>query len=240
MNFPVEGRERNWDREREGNKDHNKTLTQNFVSLNLAVRPSAGFTYALYPFVPWFFCLNHYQQEAFWIILISVVLFAKTRCLCYRWYLLAKEHLSQRSVPSALQVPSGQIMHGLPVTSESALGEPWRHLWAFCMFYRRFWAQAPFPVYVFWMVFIPLSLFESWRPKDIQLQPQVTEKQPQNPGSWLRYRLSISCWTSTAQGRKKQHCHLSGKIWGLWIRRDESIWRMNEKNVDLQNYTCAA
>lgn len=52
MNFPVEGRERNWDKEREGNKDHNKTLTQNFVSLNLAVRPSAGFTYALYPFVP--------------------------------------------------------------------------------------------------------------------------------------------------------------------------------------------
>ena len=34
----------------------------------------------------------------------------------------AKEHLSQRSVPSALQVPSGQIMHGLPVTSESAFG----------------------------------------------------------------------------------------------------------------------
>ena len=52
MNFPVEGRERNWDKEKEGNKDHNKTLTQNFVSLNLAVRPSAGFTYALYPFVP--------------------------------------------------------------------------------------------------------------------------------------------------------------------------------------------
>ena len=152
--------------------------------------------------------------------------------------------ISTFSAPGALRANHARASRHLGVRLGGL--EPWGHLWAFWMFYRRFKEGDNFSYKFFgWFLFLPLSLnhedpWKSFRPKDIQLQPQGTEKQPQNPGSWLRYRLSISCWTSTAQGRKKQHCHLSGKIWGLWIRRDESIWRINQKNGDLQNYTCAA
>lgn len=124
------------------------------------------------------------HSESFWS---QSCFSAKTRCLCCRWCLLAKEHLSQRSVPSALQVPSGQIMHGLPVTSESALGEPWRHLWAFWMFYRRFWARDLFSCRFFgWFLFLFLSLnhedpWKSFRPNAFSYSLKARKNNPKTP-----------------------------------------------------------
>lgn len=217
--FRLKVERRNWDKERERNKDHNKTLTQNFVSLNLAVRPSAGFTYALYPFVPWFFCLNHYQQKTFWIILISVVLFPKSRGV----FTINNEEFCQGasftkistfSAPGALRANHAWASRHLGVRFWGNLEGIYGHFGCFTVDFGK---RDNFSCKLFgWFLFLFLSLnhedpWKSFRPKDIQPQPQGTEKQPQNPGSWLRYRLSISCWTSTAQGRKKQHCHLVRK-----------------------------
>lgn len=185
------------------------------------------------------------HSESFWS---QSCFSAKTRCLCYRWCLLAKEHLSQRSVPSALQVPSGQIMHGLPVTSESAnRGEPWRHLWAFCMFYRRFWARGTFSrvrfLGGFYSSFSPwiMKTFESHSDlKTFSYSLKARKNNPKTPDLGFATGFPYPAGQAPPKGERSSTATWSGKIWGLWIRRDESIWRINEKNGDLQNYTCAS
>ena len=132
-------------------------------------------------------------------VLISVVLLHGP--------LKAKEHLSQRSLPSELQVPSGQIMHGLPVTS------------AACVYFTIDFGNEKFDVYL--------------QTEDMQLQPQVREKQGNNPKT-----LHLGCATgfpypagqalpkgersSTATSQERSGC-------GLWL---------NEKHGDLQSYMC--
>ena len=69
---------------------------------------------------------------------------------------------------------------------------------------------------------------------------KARKNNPKTPDLGFATGFPYPAGQAPPKGERSSTATWSGKIWGLWIRRDESIWRINEKNGDLQNYTCAA